>query len=131
MRPICPSAAVSAGAAEGQIDLNLYKPILANNFLQSARLLANGSEVFAEKFVAKLEADREHCAERVQQSMALATALNPAIGYDKASKVAKQAMAEGKTIREVVVDEGYLSEAEADEVLEPRQMTERVILGDE
>jgi len=124
-------AAVSAGAAEGQIDLNLYKPVLAYNFLQSASLLANGSEVFAERFVAKLEADREHCEERVHQSMALATALNPAIGYDKASKVAKQAMAEGKTIREVVVEAGYLSEDEADEVLDPAAMTERVILGDD
>ncbi|MFB6173914.1 MAG: lyase family protein, partial [Halobacteriales archaeon] len=124
-------AAISAGAAEGQIDLNLYKPVLAHNFLQSAQLIANGSEVFAEKFVAKLEADREHCAERVQQSMALATALNPAIGYDKASKVAKQAMTEGKTIKEVVVAEGYLSEEEADEVLDPAKMTERVILGEE
>jgi fumarate hydratase class II len=124
-------AAVSAGAAEGQIDLNLYNPVVAHNFLQSAELLANGSEVFAEKFVAKLEANREHCAERVEQSMALATALNPAIGYDKASKVAKRAMAEGKTIREVVLDEGYLTEAEADEVLDPARMTERVILGNE
>jgi fumarate hydratase class II len=124
-------AAVSAGAAEGQIDLNLYKPVLASNFLQSARLIANGSEVFAEKFVAKLEADREHCAERVQQSMALATALNPAIGYDKASKVAKQALAEGKTIREVVLEEGYLDEDEVDAVLDPAKMTERVILGDD
>ena len=62
--------------------------------------------------------------------MALATALNPAIGYDKASKVAKQAIAEGKTIKEVVVAEGYLSEAEADEVLDPRKMTERAILGE-
>ncbi|MFC7134198.1 MULTISPECIES: class II fumarate hydratase [Salinibaculum] len=124
-------AAVSAGAAEGQIDLNLYKPVLAHNFLQSAKLLSNASEVFAEKFVDKLEADRDHCADRVEQSMALATALNPAIGYDKASKVAKKAMAEGKTIREVVVAEGYLSEDEADEVLDPAKMTERVILGDD
>jgi len=124
-------AAVSAGAAEGQIDLNLYKPILAHNFLQSAELIANGSETFAEKFVAKLEADREHCAERVQQSMALATALNPAIGYDKASKVAKRAMAEDKTIREVVLEEGYLDEDEVDDVLDPRKMTERGILGDD
>ena len=124
-------AAVNAGAAEGQIDLNLYKPVLANNFLQSARLLANGSEVFAEKFVAKLEADRQYCEERVQQSMALATALNPAIGYDKASKVAKQALAEDKTIREVVLAEGYLDEDEVDEVLDPRKMTERGILGED
>jgi len=124
-------AAVAAGAAEGQIDLNLYKPVLAHNFLQSADLLSNASEVFAEKFVAKLEADREHCEERVKQSMALATALNPAIGYDKASEVAKEAMKSGKTIREVVLEKGYLSEEEADEVLDPAKMTERVILGDD
>ena len=122
-------AAVSAGAAEGQIDLNLYKPVLAHNLLQSAELIANGSEVFAERFVAKLEANEEHCSEQVDQSMALATALNPAIGYDKASKVAKQALAEDKTVKQVAVDEGYLSEAEADEVLDPESMTHRVILG--
>ena len=123
-------AAVSAGAAEGQIDLNLYKPILANNFLQSTRLIANGSEVFAEKFVAQLEADRKHCADQVEQSMALATALNPHIGYDKASKAAKQALEEGKTIKQVVVESDYLSEAEAEEVLDPVKMTERGVLGD-
>jgi fumarate hydratase class II len=124
-------AAIAAGAAEGQIDLNLYKPILAHNFLQSATLLANGSDVFAEKFVAKLEADRAHCEERVQQSMALATALNPAIGYDKASKVAKRALAEDKTIREVVLEDGYLDEDDVDDVLDPRKMTERGVLGKE
>ncbi|AUG46701.1 aspartate ammonia-lyase [Haloarcula taiwanensis] len=124
-------AAVSAGAAEGQIDLNLYKPVLASNFLQSAKLIANSSAVFGEKFVAKLEADADHCAERVEQSMALATALNPAIGYDKASKVAKKALAEEKTIREVVLEEGYLDEDEVDDVLDPEKMTKRGILGDE
>ncbi|MFB6224497.1 MAG: class II fumarate hydratase [Haloarcula sp.] len=124
-------AAVSAGAAEGQVDLNLYKPVLASNFLQSARLIANASEVFGEKFVAKLEADAEYCAERVEQSMALATALNPAIGYDKASKVAKKALDEDKTIREVVLEEGYLDEDEVDDVLDPEKMTKRGILGDE
>ncbi|MFW5974171.1 MAG: lyase family protein, partial [Natrialbaceae archaeon] len=124
-------AAVSAGAAEGQIDLNLYKPVLAHNFLQSAELITNGSEVFAEKFVRKLEANEEFCAERVEQSMALATALNPAIGYDKASEVAKAALKEGKSVREVAIEKGYLTEEEADEVLDPAKMTERVILGDD
>jgi fumarate hydratase class II len=124
-------AAVSAGAAEGQLDLNLYKPLLAHNFLQSAELLSNASEVFAERFVAKLEADRETCERQVEQSMALATALNPSIGYDRAAKVAKQALDEGKTVREVVVEEGYLTESEADEVLDPRKMTEPGILGDD
>lgn len=122
-------AAVSAGAAEGQIDLNLYKPVLAHNFLESASMLSNASEVFAERFVAKLEANEEHCADQVERSMALATALNPAIGYDKASKVAKKALADGKTVREVAVDEGYLTEEEADEVLDPEKMTHRGILG--
>jgi fumarate hydratase class II len=124
-------AAVAAGAAEGQIDLNLYKPVLAHNFLESAALLSNSSEVFAERFVAKLEANEAYCADQVERSMALATALNPAIGYDKASKVAKQALAEGKTVRAVAVEEGYLTADEADEVLDPARMTERGILGDD
>ena len=124
-------AAVSAGAARGELDLNLYKPVLAYNFLQSTELLANVAETFGERFVAKLEANEEHCETRVEQSMALATALNPAIGYDNASKVAKQALAENKSVREVAVSEGYLTEAEADEVLDPEAMTRRVILGDE
>jgi fumarate hydratase class II len=122
-------AAVSAGAAEGQIDLNLYKPLLAYNFLQSAELLGNASAAFAEKFVDKLEANRDHCEAQVEQSMALATALNPAIGYDKASEVAKTALKEGKTVREVVFEKGYLDEEEADEVLDPETMTRRGILG--
>jgi fumarate hydratase class II len=122
-------AAVSAGAAEGQLDLNLYKPVLAHNFLQSAEMLANASEVFAEKFVRKLEANEEHCETQVEQSMALATALNPHIGYDKASKAAKAALEEGKTVREVVVEKGYLSEEEAAEVIDPEAMTHRGILG--
>ncbi|WP_136687321.1 class II fumarate hydratase [Halorhabdus amylolytica] len=124
-------AAVSTGAANGQIDLNLYKPVIAKNFLQSADILANVSGTFATKFVAKLEVDREHCEERVEQSMALATALNPAIGYDKAGEVAKEAMASGKTIREVAIEKGYLTEEEAADVLDPAKMTERVILGEE
>jgi fumarate hydratase class II len=122
-------ATVSAGAARGEIDLNLYKPVLAYNFLQSASLIANSAETFGERFVGKLEANADHCRKQVDQSMALATALNPAIGYDAASKVAKMALAEGKTVREVAVAEGYLTADEADEVLDPRAMTERVILG--
>jgi fumarate hydratase class II len=124
-------AAVAAGAAEGQIDLNLYKPVLAHNFLQSAELLTNASEVFAERFVAKLEANEEVCEEQVERSMALATALNPTIGYDKASEVAKAALKEDKTVREVVLEKGYLTEEEADEVLDPETMTHRGILGDD
>ena len=124
-------AAIASGAAEGQIDLNLYKPILADDFLESAQLIANGSEVFAERFVAKLEADRAHCADQVERSMALATALNPQIGYDAAAKVAKAALDEGKTVREAAIEMNYLTPEEADEVLDPVKMTERGILGRE
>ena len=124
-------AAVAAGAAEGQIDLNLYKPVIAHNYLQSAALLTNVSEVFAERFVARLEANAEEAETAVEQSMALATALNPAIGYDRASEVAKEALKTGRTVREVVVEKGYLDEAEAEEVLDPEAMTHRVILGDD
>ena len=63
--------------------------------------------------------------------MALATALNPAIGYDKASKVAKKALAEGKSVKQVAVDEGYLTVAEAEQVLDPERMTHTGILGDD
>ena len=124
-------AAVSAGAARGEIDLNLYKPVIAHNFLESAELLSNVAATFGERFVGKLEANEEHCETRVEQSMALATALNPAIGYDKASEVAKTALKEDKSVREAAVEAGYLTEAEADEVLDPEAMTHRVILGDE
>ena len=130
-RVIGNDATISAGAARGEIDLNLYKPVVAHSFLESAALLANAAEAFGEKFVAKLEANEEYCAEQVDRSMALATALNPAIGYDKASKVAKKALAEDKTVREVAVEEGYLTEEEADEVLDPERMTHRGILGDD
>jgi fumarate hydratase class II len=122
-------ATVEAGASRGQLDLNLYKPVLAQTFLESTRLLANAAETFAERFVDRLAVDEAECARQVERSMALATALNPAIGYDAASKVAKQALAEGRTVREVAVAEGYLTDEEADEVLDPELMTHRGILG--
>jgi fumarate hydratase class II len=124
-------AAVAAGAAEGQIDLNLYKPVIAYNTLQSTALLSNAAETFGERFVTKLDANEAVCEEQVERSMALATALNPTIGYDKASEVAKAALREGRTIRDVVVEKGYLTPAEADEVLDPESMTRRGILGGE
>ena len=123
-------ATIAAGAARGELDLNLYKPVLAHDFLESAKLIANVSETFAERFVAKLEANEAYCAEQVEGSMALATALNPHIGYEQAADAAKTALSEGKTVREVAIEKGYVTEEEADEVLDPMKMTERGILGD-
>ncbi|MFB6361627.1 MAG: class II fumarate hydratase [Halobacteriales archaeon] len=122
-------ATISAGAAEGQLELNLYKPVLAADFLDSARLLANAAETFADRFIAELEVNREQVADQVAQALALATALNPHIGYEKAAEVAKTAHEEGRTIREVAIEKGYLTDEEADAVLDPERMTERGILG--
>lgn len=121
-------AAINAGAGRGELDLNLYKPVIAHNFLQSCSIVSNAATVFAIKFVSELEANREVCATQVDRSMALATALNPAIGYDKAAEVAKTALAEDKTVREVVLERGYLDEDEVDTVLDPRRMTEPGVL---
>ncbi|MFB6110617.1 MAG: class II fumarate hydratase [Halodesulfurarchaeum sp.] len=123
-------ATIAKGGAGGQLELNLYKPVLVADFLESARLLANGAETFATRFVAKLEAEEEACAEQVERSLALATALNPAIGYDAAAEVAKTALETGKTIREVAVAKGYLTEEEAEQVIDSEAMTERGILTD-
>lgn len=124
-------AAIAAGAADGQLELNLYKPVIAWNYLESARLLANGSRIFATRFVDPLEANEHHCADQVEWSMALATALNPHIGYDRAAETAKEALASGRTIREVALEKGYLEEEEIDRILDPRQMTTPGILGED
>lgn len=124
-------AAMASGAADGQLELNLYKPVLAYNFLQSARLVGNGAAVFADRFIEPLEADAEHCATQVEWSMALATALNPHIGYDAAAETAKEALESGRTVRDVAIEKGYVDEDEADEILDPTQMTTPGILGED
>ncbi|MFW6437163.1 MAG: class II fumarate hydratase [Halococcoides sp.] len=124
-------ATVQAGAERGQLDLNLYKPALADAFVESAGILGRVADAFATKFVANLEADREHCADQVERSMALATALNPAIGYDAASTVAKHALETGQSVRETAIEMGHLTPEEADDVLDPARMTSPGILGEE
>ena len=122
---------VATGAAGGQLELNLFKPVIAHRTLESCRLLSRAAEVFADRFIARLDADTEHIAAQVEQSMALATALNPTIGYDAAAAVAKEATATGQSIREVAVAQGHLTSEQADTVLDPRRMTERGILSDD
>ncbi len=122
-------AAIAAASADGQLELNLYKPLLAHNYLQSATLIGNGSRVFAARFIDPLEANAEHCADQVAWSMALATALNPHIGYDAAAETAKKALESGRTIREVAIENGHVDEDEADAILDPMQMTTPGILG--
>jgi len=121
-------AAVAFGGAMGNFELNVMMPVMARNLLESIRLLANVSRVFATKCIAGIEADVERCRHNAESSPAIATALNPYIGYEQAAQVIKQAMAEGKTLREVVLEQSLMSEEDVDRVLDVEAMTRGGIL---
>ncbi|GAB3462598.1 class II fumarate hydratase [Streptomonospora sediminis] len=121
-------AAVAFGGSSGNFELNVQLPMIARNVLESIRLLANVSRVFADRCVAGIEADEDQCREYAESSPSIVTPLNRYIGYEEAAKVAKQALAERKTIREVVLARGYindgkLTEAQLDEALDVLRMT--------
>ncbi|QBI52507.1 class II fumarate hydratase [Streptomonospora litoralis] len=121
-------AAVSFGGSAGNFELNVQLPMIARNVLESVRLLANVSRVFADRCVSGIEANEERCREYAESSPSIVTPLNRYIGYEEAAKVAKQALAERKTIREVVLERGYigdgkLTEAQLDEALDVLRMT--------
>lgn len=116
--------AVTLGGLGGPLQLNVFLPLLARNLLESVRLLANASRLFAERCIDGLEVDRERAEGWVERSLSLVTALVPRIGYDRAAAIAKRAMAEGKTVREVCREEGVLPEAELARLLDPRGQTE-------
>lgn len=101
---------VTLAAEAGQLQLNAMEPVLVLNILQSMRMLIRGMSVLREKCVIGIEADRERCIELLEGSLITVTALNPYIGYAAASRVAKQALASRRSIREVVLSEGLMSE---------------------
>jgi fumarate hydratase class II len=121
-------AAVAWGGANGNFELNVMLPVMARNVLESIRLIANVSRVFADRCVAGIEANVERCREYAESSPSIVTPLNHYVGYDEAAKIAKQALAERKTIREVVIERGHiasgtLTEEKLDEVLDVLAMT--------
>ncbi|HNM86342.1 MAG TPA: lyase family protein, partial [Mycobacterium sp.] len=115
-------AAVTVGGLSGAFELNVYIPMMARNVLESFTLLANVSKLFATKCIDGLVADEERLRTLAESSPSIVTPLNSAIGYEEAAKVAKQALAEKKTIRQTVIDRGLigdkLSEAELDKRLD-------------
>jgi len=115
---------VSIGGQSGNFELNVMKPVIAYNLLQSIELLSNASRLLAEKCVDGLEASRERCQEMVERSLAMVTALAPIIGYDVAAGLAKEAYESGYTIREVALSKGILPEEELKRELDPWKMTE-------
>jgi len=107
---------------DGQFELNVTLPLIAHCLHESIDCLANGARVFAEKCVSGLEVNQDRCGSQLDRTLMLVTALNPILGYDDAGRVAKKAFSENKTLIQVVVEMGFLSEEEAKVVLDPRKM---------
>jgi fumarate hydratase class II len=105
---------VTIAGSQGHFELNVYKPVIIFNVLQSIRLLADAAESFADNCVVGIEANRERIDKLLHDSLMLVTALNPHIGYDKAAKVAKKAHAEGTTLKQAAMALGFLTEKEFD-----------------
>ena len=114
-------AAITVGGLQGHFELNVFVPLLARNLLDSITLLASASRLFAEKCVEGIEANREACERYAELTLSAATALNPYIGYDKATEIVKEAAASGRPLREVARDAG-VEEAVLDEALDYRKM---------
>ncbi len=127
------AAIAQAGGLLGSFELHVGMPVMAHNFLESVRLLSNVSDVFRERCIDGLEADRERCTELIEQSLAMCTGLAPLIGYDQAAEIAKEAYQTGKTVRQVALERCRvgsahhipgLTEEKLNEALDPRRMTE-------
>ena len=116
-------ATIAFSGTFGALELNTMLPVTAYNLLQSIELLAAGSRVFAQRCVAGLEADAEKCVANIEQSLAMCTTLAPAIGYDKAAKIAKTAYETGRTVREVALEVSGLDKTKVEELLDPRRQT--------
>jgi fumarate hydratase, class II len=115
--------AINFGGASGNFELNVFRPLVAHNFLQSVRLLADGMRSFNDHCAVGIEPNCAHIAELVGRSLMLVTALNPHIGYDKAAAIAKKAHQDGSSLREAAVASGYLSAAQFDQWVVPADMT--------
>ncbi len=120
-------AAVAHAGGQGNFELNVMKPVMAHNTLESIELLANVSDVFRTKCVEGIEPNEDVCREQAENSLSIVTALAPHVGYDEAAEIAKQALKEDRTIRDVAVERG-VSEDDVDDYLDVRRMTERGIL---
>ena len=113
---------IAFAGASGNFELNVYRPVLAYNILQSVRILADGCRSFTKHAVVGIEPNQERIKHNLYNSLMLVTALNPHIGYDKASEVAKKAFKDKSTLREAIIELGYLTGDEFDEFVNPSDM---------
>ncbi|MEM1042565.1 MAG: class II fumarate hydratase [Bacteroidota bacterium] len=122
-------ATITVGGQHGNFELNVMMPVMAHAMLESIEILANGCDAFRARCLDGIEANRERCRELLEKNPSIATALNDAIGYDAASKIAKQAAAEGRSVRDVLEEKDLIPDDEIDAVLDVRSMTEPGIPG--
>jgi len=115
--------ALNIGGASGNFELNVFKPVIIHNFLQSVRLLGDGMASFEEHCARGIEANHSRIGELMEKSLMLVTALAPHIGYDKAAKIAKQAHHDGTTLKQAALALGYVTEEQFAEWIKPEQMT--------
>lgn len=115
-------ATIGFAGSQGNLELNVYRPLMIYNLIQSIRLLSDGAFNFNQKCVAGIEANRTRIAEHLNRSLMLATVLNQKIGYDKASQIVKKAYQEGTTLKEAALSLGFLTEEEFDQVVDPQKM---------
>lgn len=116
-------AAIAWGGANGNFELNVMMPVMARNLIESIDLLGNAARAVAEKCVDGIEADPQRARNLLEKNVIVVTALNPHIGYDAGSRVAKRAFAEGRSVREVVLEEGLMSAEDLDAALDLEGMT--------
>jgi aspartate ammonia-lyase len=121
--------AVAWCAARGQLELNVMMPMIAHEVLEALEVLTNGCRNFAVECVAGIEADVERANWLLEQSSAMATPLAPYIGYALAAAIAKEAVATGKTIRELVLEKGIFDQEALDAILDPHELTEPGVAG--
>ena len=115
-------ATIGFAASQGNFELNVFKPVIIYNFLQSARLLADSMQSFNDNCAVGIEPNAEVLAANLKNSLMLVTALNPYIGYEKAAEIAKKAHKEGTTLKEATLATGYLTEEQYDEYVDPSTM---------
>jgi aspartate ammonia-lyase len=117
-------AAVAMAVQAGQLELNVMMPVIAHNVLSSIEMLRNFLPVFTERCVKGITADADRCRQYFEASVGLATILNPYIGYAKAAEVAKESVATGKTLRQLILEKGLMTEADLERALDPKRVTE-------
>ena len=117
--------AINFGGASGNFELNVFRPMIAHNFLQSVRLLADGMNSFDEHCAVGIEPNCERIAELLNSSLMLVTALNPHIGYDKAAVIAKKAHKDGSSLRAAAIASGHVTAEQFDAWVVPAHMVGR------